>query len=65
MSLIKGRVSDISDDFLDKLEKFFPLEGALYHPDTQETHADLAYSAGQQSIIKWIKRHAIKTTSTG
>ena len=65
MSLIKGRVSDISDDFLERMERAFPEANLHYHPASQQSHADLAYFAGQRYIIEWIKKHAVKTTSTG
>lgn len=65
MSIIKGRVSDISDEFLQKLERAFPKEAAIFSPNSGQTLEDLAFAAGSAYVIDWINKHANKTTSTG
>lgn len=47
---------DLSRAFLEKLEKAFPLERAIYKEN--ESLADVAFKAGQQELIAWIKSHA-------
>lgn len=65
MSLIKGRVSDISDDFLERVKKTFPKDQAVYNPERHQSIEELAYLAGIQALITWMDTHANKTTSTG
>lgn len=64
MSVIKGRISDISPEFLLRLELTFPESSAVFVPGRGLTFEELAYQAGAAFVVKWIKQHANQTTST-
>ncbi|QIG73137.1 hypothetical protein EVC00_031 [Rhizobium phage RHph_N37] len=59
--IVKGIAAEISPDLLERLEKTFSLERAVYKPG--DAFVDVAYRAGEANVVEWIKRHA-RTTVT-
>jgi hypothetical protein len=55
-SVIKGTAADVKGSFFSKLLGTFPVQNAGWKKG--ETIEDVAFKAGQQSIIDWIKAHA-------
>lgn len=54
--IVKGIAADINPLFFEKMTKVFPQTNAIWQPG--KTEADLAYEAGIQYLIAWIKQHA-------
>jgi len=61
MQIARLNFADISEDFYDRLRTTFSMEEAMWKPGDET--ADVAFRAGQQYIIEWIKTHA-KVSST-
>ena len=55
-SLVKGIPADLRRTFFDRLRGTFPEVSARWQPG--EEVADVAFKAGQQQVIDWIKQHA-------
>lgn len=54
--LRQAGLPDISNAFLEKLDKIFPEHGARWKPG--DDLPEVARKAGHREVIDWIKRHA-------
>lgn len=54
--IVKGIAADINPQFFEKIKAVFPLERAVWAPG--KTEPEVAYDAGIQYLIAWIKQHA-------
>lgn len=62
MSLLAVSTPDVSQEVLDKLEKAFT---AIVPIPNVHTLEEIMYSAGQRSVVEWMKSMTTRRTITG
>lgn len=63
MTIIKGMQGDISPAFFERLDATFPERAAVWQPG--DDLPECARKAGCREVIEWIRKHAVKSTSSG